>query len=127
MSSNLPPPLPLLAIEGKAELKAACMLEVDADCEDDVDDFLGPIEKSWTSLKSIAPAEADFIISAIFILGKLKCFKDCLENSTFSQISMTYLDDKSIAPPIEEGGGVFRGGTAGLLNCPDDCRLKGAC
>lgn len=32
-----------------------------------------------------------------------------------------------MAPPIEDGGGVFNGGTAGLLNCPDVCLLRGAC
>lgn len=34
-----------------------------------------------------------------------------------------YLDDRSIGAPIE-GGGVFRGGTAGLLNGPGGCRFK---
>lgn len=108
VSSNLPPPPTLLAIEGNAELRAACMLEVlRVEAKEDDDDFFELIEKSCTSLKSMAPAEADFISSAIFILGKL--------------------DDKSIAPPIEEGGGVLSGGTAGLLNCPDVCRDSGAC
>lgn len=72
VSSSFPP---LLAIEGKAELKAACMLEVFAvaDEEDEDDNFLELMEKSCTSLKSIAPdEEADFINSAIFILGKLE-------------------------------------------------------
>lgn len=32
-----------------------------------------------------------------------------------------------MAPPIDEGGGVLSGGTAGLLNCPEDCLVKEGC
>ena len=56
----LPPPM-----EGKAELSAACTLAAE--------DFLEDMEKSCTSLRSMAPElEADFNISAMFILGRLK-------------------------------------------------------
>lgn len=52
----------LLPIEGKAELRAACTL-----------DFLEGMEKSCTSLRSMATAlEADLSISVMFILGKLQ-------------------------------------------------------
>lgn len=63
VSSSL---LLLPAIDGKAELSAACTL-----------DFLEGIEKSCTSLRSMAPElEADFSISVIFILGRLLCRVD---------------------------------------------------
>uniref|UniRef100_A0A1A9VDS8 Uncharacterized protein n=1 Tax=Glossina austeni TaxID=7395 RepID=A0A1A9VDS8_GLOAU len=92
VSSNLPP---LPAIEGNAELKAAWMLAVDA--TDVAAGFLEPIEKSWISLKSIAPElEADFIMSAIFIFGKLKI--SLAKNSFFLPMFFYYLDDKSMAP-----------------------------
>lgn len=105
----------LLPMEGKAELSAACTL-----------DFLEGIEKSCTSLRSMAPAlDADLSISVMFILGKL-LWKEgnnlmmlIVIIYIYIYLYLSYLDDRSMGAPIE-GGGVFNAGTAGLLNCPED-------
>lgn len=98
-------------MDGKAELSAACTL-----------DFFEGIEKSCTSLRSMAPAlDADLSISVMFILGKLLWKEGIVSLCCYVglYIYFAYLDDRSIGAPID-GGGVFNAGTAGLLNCPED-------